>query len=441
MPILASFAVPHPPLIVKEVGKGEEERVSLTIESYQKVADQIAELKPETIIITSPHTLCFTDYFYISSHSIMKGSFERFGAKEVSFEEEIDLELVEEIEKLSKEKNFPAGRVDKEVELDHGTMVPLYFIRKKLPKCKIVVIGLSGLSLNKHKELGRIIKEAINHTNRNVVFVASGDLSHKLQEYGPYGYAKEGTIYEDRILETMTKGNFNELLDYSDELLYKASECGHPSFTILSGAIENELIEATFLSHEDTTGVGYGLWTYYPKEEKKEEGEDEYVSLAKETIEEYIRFGNVINPPEYSSKELLENRSGVFVSIHKFGQLRGCIGTFLPMESCIAKEIIANAIAASTRDPRFSPIEVDELKDLEINVDVLTTPENINSTDLLDPKKYGVIVSKDTRRGLLLPDLEGVNTVEDQILIAKRKAGILPNEEVSLQRFEVIRHK
>ena len=441
MPILASFAVPHPPLIVKEVGKGEEERVSLTIESYQKVADQIAELKPETIIITSPHTLCFTDYFYISSHSIMKGSFERFGAKEVSFEEEIDQELVEEIEKLSKEKNFPAGRVDKEVELDHGTMVPLYFIRKKLPKCKIIVIGLSGLSLNKHKELGRIIKEAINHTNRNVVFVASGDLSHKLQEYGPYGYAKEGTIYEDRILETMTKGNFNELLDYSDELLYKASECGHPSFTILSGAIENELIEATFLSHEDTTGVGYGLWTYYPKKEKKEGGEDEYVALAKETIEEYIRFGNVINPPEYSSKELLENRSGVFVSIHKFGQLRGCIGTFLPMESCIAKEIIANAIAASTRDPRFSPIEVDELKDLEINVDVLTTPENINSTDLLDPKKYGVIVSKDTRRGLLLPDLEGVNTVEDQILIAKRKAGILPNEEVSLQRFEVIRHK
>ena len=441
MPILASFAVPHPPLIVKEVGKGEEERVSLTIESYQKVADQIAELKPETIIITSPHTLCFTDYFYISSHSIMKGSFERFGAKEVSFEEEIDQELVEEIEKLSKEKNFPAGRVDKEVELDHGTMVPLYFIRKKLPKCKIIVIGLSGLSLNKHKELGRIIKEAINHTNRNVVFVASGDLSHKLQEYGPYGYAKEGTIYEDRILETMTKGNFNELLDYSDELLYKASECGHPSFTILSGAIENELIEATFLSHEDTTGVGYGLWTYYPKEEKKEGGEDEYVALAKETIEEYIRFGNVINPPEYSSKELLENRSGVFVSIHKFGQLRGCIGTFLPMESCIAKEIIANAIAASTRDPRFSPIEVDELKDLEINVDVLTTPETIDSTDLLDPKKYGVIVSKDTRRGLLLPDLEGVNTVEDQILIAKRKAGILPNEEVSLQRFEVIRHK
>ena len=267
MPILASFAVPHPPLIVKEVGKGEEKRVSLTIESYQKIADQIAELKPETIIITSPHTLCFTDYFYISSHSFMKGSFERFGAKEVSFEEEIDLELAEEIEKLSNEKNFPAGRVDKLVELDHGTMVPLYFIRKKLPKCKIVVIGLSGLSLNKHKELGRIIKEAINHTNRNVVFVASGDLSHKLQEYGPYGYREEGTIYEDRILETMTKGNFNELLDYSDELLYKASECGHPSFTILSGALEGEIIEATFLSNEDTTGVGYGLWTFYPKEE------------------------------------------------------------------------------------------------------------------------------------------------------------------------------
>ena len=121
--------------------------------------------------------------------------------------------------------------------------------------------------------------------------------------------------------------------------------------------------------------------------------------------------------------------------------MRGCIGTFLPIQDCVAKEIIENAISASTRDPRFSAIKEDELKDLEIHVDVLTMPEKIVSKDELDPKKYGVIVSNGFRRGLLLPDLEGVDTVDEQIQIAKQKGDIDFSEEISLERFEVVRHK
>ena len=121
--------------------------------------------------------------------------------------------------------------------------------------------------------------------------------------------------------------------------------------------------------------------------------------------------------------------------------LRGCIGTILPIYSCIAEEIIENAISAATKDSRFDKISEDELEDLDINVDVLTTPQNIDSLDDLDPKKYGVIVKNGFRRGLLLPDLEGIETALEQISIAKQKAGIDPNERVSLQRFEVVRHK
>ena len=167
---------------------------------------------------------------------------------------------------------------------------------------------------------------------------------------------------------------------------------------------------------------------------------DEYVKLAKQTIETYIKEHRKIDLPENLSDEMLSRRAGAFVSIHKAGSLRGCIGTILATTDCVGEEIIQNAISASTRDPRFPAITVDELSKLEISVDVLGEPEDISSPDELDVKRYGVIVTKGFRRGLLLPDLEGVDTVEEQVAISKYKAGIGQDEEVSLQRFEVIRH-
>ena len=137
---------------------------------------------------------------------------------------------------------------------------------------------------------------------------------------------------------------------------------------------------------------------------------------------------------------MTERRAGVFVSIHKEGRLRGCIGTILPVRECIAEEIIDNAISAASRDPRFDPIRPEELDKLEINVDVLSEPEKIESRAELDVKRYGVIVSCGSRRGLLLPDLDGVDTVDEQVSIAMKKGGISPRERITLERFEVIRH-
>ena len=137
---------------------------------------------------------------------------------------------------------------------------------------------------------------------------------------------------------------------------------------------------------------------------------------------------------------MLRRQAGVFVSIHKDGKLRGCIGTFLPTRDNIAQEIISNAVSAATRDPRFDPIRPEELKWLEINVDVLSAPEKISGPEELDVKRYGVIVSSGSRRGLLLPDLDGVDTVEEQISIARRKGGIHEGEKITLERFEVVRH-
>jgi AmmeMemoRadiSam system protein A len=172
----------------------------------------------------------------------------------------------------------------------------------------------------------------------------------------------------------------------------------------------------------------------------RRENEDPYVKLARESLETYVKTGKVLKVPDDLPKEMLEKRAGVFVSIKKRGQLRGCIGTFMPTKKNIAEEIIRNAISAGCEDPRFSPVEPEELPELVYSVDVLTKPEPVDSPDKLDPKKYGVIVKKGARTGLLLPDLEGVDTVEKQLEIALRKAGIRPDEDYEIFRFEVVRH-
>ncbi|HIE17049.1 MAG TPA: AmmeMemoRadiSam system protein A [Dehalococcoidia bacterium] len=163
------------------------------------------------------------------------------------------------------------------------------------------------------------------------------------------------------------------------------------------------------------------------------------VKLAREAVENYVRSGEVLKPSELSPE--MRSRAGVFVSIKKHGELRGCIGTFAPTKANIAEEIVANAISSATQDPRFAPVAPSELDELEYSVDILTEPEPVDSVDQLDPRKYGVIVECGLRRGLLLPDLEGVDSVEQQIEICRAKAGIASGEPVRLYRFLVKRYK
>lgn len=460
MSIIAAFTVPHPPLIVPAVGRGGEKQIEATTRAYERVADEIAALEPETIIISSPHSVMYADYFHISPREGATGSLSGFGAPDVRFDETYDTGLVRKISDIADSMGFPAGTLgEKDPFLDHGTMVPLYFIRRKYKEGKIVRVGLSGLPMTDHYRFGTIIKEAVDALGRKAVYVASGDLSHKLQEYGPYGFAKEGPEYDSRIMDVLGRAAFGELFGFSEEFCDKAAECGHRSFVIMAGALDGVSVRPEAVSHEDVTGVGYGICTFCPEKadesrhfldsylaekkaalDAKNNGADEYVKLAVMSIESYILHGKKAAVPAGLPDELMNRRAGTFVSIHKYGQLRGCIGTIAPTRDCVAEEIIENAISASTRDPRFDPITADELPWLEINVDVLGEAEDIPSADMLDVKRYGVIVTSGYKRGLLLPDLDGVDTVEQQIDIAKRKAGIRDGEKIKLQRFEVVRH-
>ena len=463
MGIKAAYMVPHPPLIVPAVGRGGEKDIIETTRAYEHVAEHIAKIAPDTIIISSPHSVMYADYFHISPGTGSAGDFARFGAPQVSFDVDYDTEFVERLEKLLKQNKFPAGtQGERERELDHGTMVPLYFIRKHYKEGKIIRIGLSGLPLADHYKLGMFIKQVAEELGRNAVFVASGDLSHKLQDYGPYGFDPAGPVYDKRIMEAASKADFGGMLEFDEDFLDKAAECGHRSFVIMAGAFDGVDVKPEVLSHQDVTGVGYGIAIFEPGEKNdsrcflkaiadkiKATESTPYVKLARATIEQFVKTGKRLKFPselpaglaEALPEEATKERAGAFVSVHKNGMLRGCIGTIGPVQDSIAEEIISNAISAVSRDPRFERVREDELELLEINVDILGKPENIDGPDQLDVKRYGVIVSCGARKGLLLPDLEGVDTVEEQIDIARRKGGISPDDDYKLQRFEVVRYK
>ncbi len=460
MGISAGFMFPHPPLIIPEIGGGEEKKIQQTIDAYQQAAEEIGRLRPETIVLLSPHQIMYADYFHISPGQGARGDFGQFRAGQVSMEVSYDTEFVHALCEAAAEARLEAGTMgEREKKLDHGTMVPLYFVNQYWTGYRLVRIGLSGFPLTAHYRLGQCIKAVAENIGRNTVVIASGDLSHRLKEDGPYGYQQEGPAYDARIMDVMSRGAFGELFAFSEDFCEKAAECGHRSFTIMAGAFDRIDVEAKQLSYEGPFGVGYGVCTCFPcgkdetrnfleqYEEKerrellaKREKEDAYVRLARYTVEAFVKTGKLPEMPQDLPRELYQNRAGAFVSLKEDGRLRGCIGTIRAVRGSLAEEIMHNAVSACSQDTRFSPVEDWEVDRLSISVDVLGETEKISSPEELDVKRYGVIVTRDGRRGLLLPNLEGVETVEEQIAIAKQKAGIRDYEKVELERFEVIRH-
>ena len=461
MSVVGAIMVPHPPIILPEVGRGEEKKISATDEAYRKAAAFVGELKPETIVLLSPHSVMYADYFHISPGTGAKGNMGQFRASHVKIDVSYDSAFVRRLTDIASASGFPAGTMgERNPELDHGTMIPLYYINQYYTEYQLVRIGLSGLPLTDHYRLGQMIRQAADSLGRRVVVVGSGDLSHKLREDGPYGLSKEGPEYDERIMDVMGRAAFDELLDFDETFCDKAAECGHRSFCIMAGALDGLSVETQKLSHEGTFGVGYGVCTYlvtgndlsrccldvWRERQKrnlyqKQQKEDAYVRLARASVSSWVGEGKKLALPEDLPAEMLRDRAGVFVSLHKDGRLRGCIGTIQPARKNIAEEIVENGISAAVKDPRFSPVRPEELESLEISVDVLGEPEKIRSKDELDVKRYGVIVTKGFRRGLLLPNLDGVDTVDEQLRIALRKAGLSEWEKnFEMERFEVVRH-
>lgn len=449
--IAGAFIFPHPPIMVEEVGKSESQKVSKSINSALEASGRIACAEPDTIVIITPHGTLLRDAMTISSDERLEGNLARFGAAGVKLSFDNDLELVDKIMEQADKKGTYCIPMHEDVKktygigagLDHGAVVPLYFVNKKYKGFKLVHITYSLLPRDWHYKLGVAIRDAATELDRRVVVIASGDLSHRLKPDAPAGFNPQGAEYDREFIELIKVGNVNEFLSMSADLLESAGECAYNSAVVLMGCLDGCSIKGDVLSYEGPFGVGYCIAELKAgtcETIGAEKSSDPYVKLAIETLETYVRTGNKIEIPEDLPEEMLTDRAGVFVSLKKYGELRGCIGTIAPTTINIAAEIIQNAISAGIRDPRFSPVRKEELSDLVYSVDVLGEPEPIESKKELNVKKYGVIVRSGYRTGLLLPNLEGVDTVDYQVSIALQKAGIRSNEPYEMERFEVIRH-
>lgn len=438
MKIYNFFVMPHPPIAIAEVGRGEERKIQATLDACQQVAEKIAKIEPETIILITPHGPMFSDAVAISVGEEVHGDLAQFGVPEVRMDLKIDQDLSRKIVEKSNQEGIHLAEVDREsakrygvsYKLDHGSLVPLYFINKAYQDYKLVHITYGLLDKEDLYQMGKIIQAAAEASGGKITLIASADLSHRLRETGPYDYSPYGEQFDQEILSKLEVGDLDGIMNMDPIMVEEAGQCGLRSFYIMLGAMDGLKIKGKLLSYEGTFGVGYGVMEF---------ALDPYVQLARESLMHYLKYGVYLDPPNDLPKKMCDTKSAVFVTLYKNQELRGCIGTILPYMENLALEIIHNAVAAGLEDPRFMPVKKEEMDEIEISVDVLTEPKPADRSEL-DPKRYGVIVSLGARRGLLLPDIEGVDTVEEQLRIALAKGGISKEEDYQIESFEVIRH-
>ena len=459
---------PHPPVVVQEIGEDAVKEIENTKKSMQKLAQQVKEVDPDLLITISPHGPVLRDAIAVLDQPRLKGSLAQFGAPEVSFSCPLAEEFVGDLVQVAKRSEIEMARIEEgaarrfniDLKLDHGVLVPLYYLQKAGVDVPLVPLTMGMLSREDLYTFGKVIQLLAENKGYKVALVASGDLSHRLTPDAPAGYDPCGKEFDEKLIDCLDQLDVEEIMELDEDLVEKAGECGLRPIIIMLGVLDRLKSEGGVLSYEGPFGVGYGVATYQItgkkeeadyfeklEEKKKErlqkirEKESEVVALARKAVETYAQEDKLIDPP----KELppkLSKQAGVFVSIEKNGNLRGCMGVTKPTEPNLAKEIINTAIKAAIKDPRFNEVNEGELKELTYKVDVLGDPEMVESKEELDPKKYGVIVRKGQATGLLLPDLEGINSVEKQLEIAKRKARIHPEDEnIEMMRFEVTRYQ
>lgn len=498
---------PHPPLLIPGIADSAKDKVVDTSSAFKQWALKLKEQNPDRLVIMSPHAPTASAAVPLFSVPSLSGSMQRFGSPEVSLRVDCDTTFAERLSVLCREENYPLLTVNDnlikqhrlDINLDHATLIPLYFLKEVGLDIPIVLLGYGPSHTELYIQLGKIIRKAAEEdTDKKTAIIASGDLSHRLLESGPYGFSPYGPKFDETINRILEGAEANSLLELSREEVNEAAQCGLYSIAMLLGSLNKDEVCLKHLSYEAPYGVGYSVIYYLPKgtnsnrdkpelddkldsEEVDEKGEkgaadeknaatankvtsplscmarkqarankvefsdstsgkttksalEPRLQLARRSVENYVLNSECLSLKE-GEYPTLQDPAAVFVTLKKDGQLRGCIGSLRPTETTQAKEIVRNAILACSRDPRFPAVSAEELHQLQYQVYVLGEPVKIKGPQELDPKRYGVIVRKDGRSGVLLPNLEGIDSIDMQLNIACQKGGILPEEKPELYRF------
>jgi len=437
--LVFSGIAPHPPIMVPEVGRESIVGVRRSIEAMSELSERLIASGAESVILISPHAPLEADSFVAYEGPEVYGDFANFRAPETSVSAPVDDQLLAAISDAAANDGYSISTLA-DSDLDHGTAVPLYFLLRNGWQGRVVALGYSFLSNEDHLRFGACIKRAVDAGGRPVGFIASGDLSHRLAPHAPAGFNREAHMFDENVVAALRANNPQAIVEIDHNLRKLAGECGYRSILVAIGASSGLPLSCEVMNYEAPFGVGY-LVAQLINQTPAVTAED-LPRLAREAVEEFIRSGNVIEAP-HGLGPLLSARAPCFVSLKTLdGELRGCIGTIEPARETLAREIIANAISAAISDPRFDPVAEEELPNLRYSVDVLLPAEETTFAEL-DPAMFGVIVEDESRalRGLLLPDIPGIETAEQQVEIAARKAGIPRGARVKLWRFRVDRFR
>jgi AmmeMemoRadiSam system protein A len=463
---------PHPPIIIPEVGQGREREVQRTIDALEQVAADAAAHRPQTVLLMATHGPLNPGAFVLLTAPAADGDFSRWGAPQVNVRLHTDPDLIDAIRDEAARAELPLDSAASWNEgLDWSVTVPLYYLRLGISDVPLTPMNVSFLSPRKHFQFGQAVRRAVDRVGRRAVIVASADLSHRLSEDGPYGFDPAGPEFDRCIRDAVASWDAHALLSMDDAFRERAGDDAVTSISFLMGALDGLRVRPRVLSYEGPFGVGYMVAAIdilddeggrsYAQAERAEpqpvaaQPEDivaaagpshPLVRLARDAVETFVRQRRLLAPPPLTLDSLpaiwrgLPTRAGCFVSLKTAGGLlRGCIGSVQPQELDLPREVVRNAVEAATIDPRFLPVAPPELPQLRYNVDVLADPEPVQGLHELDPRRFGVIVQNGRRRGLLLPDIDGVDTPEQQVAIARSKALIEADEPLTLWRFEVQR--
>lgn len=448
--IVFAGLMPHAPILVPGVGRKRLADAAATARAMKLVADHAMTAQPDTIVLISPHSPRLPGAFGLWRTARLCGSLENFGSPEDAVDLPVDRAFANHLEQEAGRRGLRFWDIRDE-PLDHGALVPLCYLTVAGWKGPTVILGLNDPGEGGLVELGQVIADTARALKRRTAVIASGDMSHRLTRSAPCGFHPQAHRFDETFIGLLKEDRPVDIPRIDPDLQDAAAEDVVDATMVALAASGFHTEGHKVLSYEGPFGVGYGVAILYepprtadpaaPTEthvEKKIAHFTELPAVARYAVETELRDGLSLMP--FRAAGDLTGRRGVFVTLRtKDGELRGCMGTLAPHERDLVAETWRNALAAALRDNRFSPVTVAELSNLDYEVTVLGELEPIESPAELDPARYGVVVSAlDGRKGVLLPAIEGIETIDQQLEIARHKADLEPGEPVSLQRFEVI---
>ncbi|ACL68914.1 AmmeMemoRadiSam system protein B [Halothermothrix orenii] len=274
MGVRMAALAPHPPIIIPEIGGRERDRVKKTITSMTRLAEDIKNVDPDILITISPHGPVFSDAISIIYQEELTGDFSEFGAPEVNFKIDINLELIDRLKKNADKEGIDVFTLNKQSlqnysispRLDHGVMVPLYFIQEAGVNKPVLPLTMGLLEYETLYKFGYIINRTLDEMDLKAVIVASGDLSHRLKPGAPAGYSPVGRKFDQKLIELLEKKSYRKILKLDKGLIEKAGECGLRPLIIMLGAIQNLELDVDIMSYEGPFGVGYAVVEFYQME-------------------------------------------------------------------------------------------------------------------------------------------------------------------------------